>query len=391
MSDSSQPVVQTLGSVPQSPLPPKHRTDSGSHDDGNGKLPIEFDGNASEYFGIWIVNLLLTIATLGIWSAWAKVRRMRYFYGNTRLGADSFEFLASGWQIFRGRIIAFVLLAALSASQYISPWAQLFATLIFIPLFPWIVNLALRFRARMTMWRNIRFSFKGNYWGALGVFVAMPIAGIFSGGLLFPLAGQMAAKYVTKNFHYGTAQFEADPDVGKFYAAFFISIGVMIGAGILMMIPITAAIVGSAMAGSAKKGADLETIFGSLGPAFFSMIFVAIFVYAVGFIAASQVYLALTRNAVINALQLEGGHRFASSLSGTKLAWITISNMVVVLFTAGLMQPWAATRLWRYQTSCYGATPGAPIDEFVDEQREAVSAFGSELGDFEGFDIGFGI
>ena len=38
--------------------------------------PVRFVGTGSEYFRIWIVNLLLTIVTLGIYSAWAKVRRL---------------------------------------------------------------------------------------------------------------------------------------------------------------------------------------------------------------------------------------------------------------------------------------------------------------------------
>jgi uncharacterized membrane protein YjgN (DUF898 family) len=113
--------------------------------------------------------------------------------------------------------------------------------------------------------------------------------------------------------------------------------------------------------------------------------------YVLGFIAAGQIYLAKTRNAIINTLRLDESHAFKSELSGIKLAWITISNMFIVLFTAGLMQPWAAVRVWTYQASRYTAEPGAPLDQFVDEQREAVSAFGSEFGDFEGFDIGFGI
>ena len=54
-------------------------------------LPFEFRGNGGEYFRIWIVNLLLTIVTLGIYSAWAKVRRLRYFYGNTFLDGQSFD------------------------------------------------------------------------------------------------------------------------------------------------------------------------------------------------------------------------------------------------------------------------------------------------------------
>ena len=45
---------------------------------------IEFSGDGGEYFRIWIVNLALSVVTLGIYSAWAKVRRLRYFYGSTR-------------------------------------------------------------------------------------------------------------------------------------------------------------------------------------------------------------------------------------------------------------------------------------------------------------------
>ena len=55
----------------------------------------QFTGRAGEYFGIWFVNLLLSIVTLGIYSAWAKVRTERYFYGNTSLAGANFEYLAS--------------------------------------------------------------------------------------------------------------------------------------------------------------------------------------------------------------------------------------------------------------------------------------------------------
>jgi Zn-dependent protease with chaperone function len=49
---------------------------------------LRFTGKGSEYFGIWIVNLLLTILTLGFYSPWAKVRRMHYFYRNTQLAGN---------------------------------------------------------------------------------------------------------------------------------------------------------------------------------------------------------------------------------------------------------------------------------------------------------------
>jgi uncharacterized membrane protein YjgN (DUF898 family) len=40
-------------------------------------IALEFTGCAGEYFRIWIVNVCLSVLTLGIYSAWAKVRRKR--------------------------------------------------------------------------------------------------------------------------------------------------------------------------------------------------------------------------------------------------------------------------------------------------------------------------
>src|SRR3954464_5090136 len=68
--------------------------------------PVRFTGRAGEYFGIWIVNLLLTIVTLGIYSPWAKVRRLHYFYRHTALAGSSFDFHGSPIRILIGRAIA---------------------------------------------------------------------------------------------------------------------------------------------------------------------------------------------------------------------------------------------------------------------------------------------
>ena len=66
-------------------------------------LPLAFTGNTGEYFKIWIVNVFLTVLTLGIYSAWAKVRNKRYFYGNTLLDGAAFEYHATGRQLLPGR------------------------------------------------------------------------------------------------------------------------------------------------------------------------------------------------------------------------------------------------------------------------------------------------
>ena len=82
-----------------------------SQTDNQKVTPIVFQGKASEYFGIWIVNLLLSLVTLGVYSAWAKVRRKKYFYNNTLIDNVAFDYHANPIAILKGRIIAFILFA----------------------------------------------------------------------------------------------------------------------------------------------------------------------------------------------------------------------------------------------------------------------------------------
>mgnify|MGYP003342959055 CR=1 FL=1 len=87
---------------------------------------IEFTGNGSEYFRIWIVNLALTILTLGIYSAWAKVRRLQYFYRNTALMGHGFDYHGDPVAILKGRITGIVLLVAYNGAFAVSMRLGLF-------------------------------------------------------------------------------------------------------------------------------------------------------------------------------------------------------------------------------------------------------------------------
>jgi uncharacterized membrane protein YjgN (DUF898 family) len=86
----------------------------------SGQHEIRFTGDGATYFGIWIVNLLLTIVTIGIYSPRAKVRRLKYFYGNTLLDGSPFDYHGSPLALFKGRIVGVLLLVAYSQTAKIS-------------------------------------------------------------------------------------------------------------------------------------------------------------------------------------------------------------------------------------------------------------------------------
>ena len=72
---------------------------------------MQFTGDGYEYFRIWIVNLLLTLLTLGIYSAWPRSARRAILAEHPADGAV-FDYHGPPLAILRGRVIAFILLIA---------------------------------------------------------------------------------------------------------------------------------------------------------------------------------------------------------------------------------------------------------------------------------------
>ena len=164
---------------------------------------VQFSGKGAEFFGIWIVNILLSVITLGIYSAWAKVRTYRYFYGHTRIDGHSFDYLATPIQILKGRILAVIVFLVYTFTTSFLPIVGLIFALGFIFLMPWIINQGLRFNMRMTRHRNVRFAFKGSYGQAFINFILLPVASIFTLYLLMPYVLKRIDSYIHSNISYG--------------------------------------------------------------------------------------------------------------------------------------------------------------------------------------------
>jgi uncharacterized membrane protein YjgN (DUF898 family) len=137
---------------------------------------LKFVGSGGEYFRIWIVNLLLSILTLGIYSAWAKVRREQYFHRNTILDGSGFDYHGDPRAILNGRLIAVGLLAILSLVEKFAPVYYPVALLLLAPLVPWLLIRSFVFRSRNTSFRGLHFNFRGTYKGLCKAFMGCALA-----------------------------------------------------------------------------------------------------------------------------------------------------------------------------------------------------------------------
>ena len=180
--------------------------------------PIVFQGKTSEYFGIWIVNLLLTIVTLGIYSAWAKVRRKKYFYNNTLIDNVGFDYHAKPLSILKGRAIAF----ALFLVAMVHPILQSLVFLLIFLFLPWLIVRGSVFNARNTSHRGLRFDFIGTVSKAVRVFIGLPLLTFFTLGLIVPYVAHEKNQFLMNNHRFGLSQFDMSRVVKGFYKVYAI-------------------------------------------------------------------------------------------------------------------------------------------------------------------------
>jgi uncharacterized membrane protein YjgN (DUF898 family) len=332
---------------------------------------FEFTGTGAGYFRIWIVNVALTIVTLGIYSAWAKVRRLQYFYRNTRVAGASFDYHGKPSAILKGRLIAFAIFAAYNAAARFDPLLALGIAVPVVIVLPWMLRQSLRFRLHYSSWRGLRFSFHGDLPGAWRVFLLWPVLTGLSLGTLGPLWHQRLKRYQHDHSAFGATPFRFSATVASFYGPYVRALLLLLG------LALAGGVLGGLAGSGARTARAAATIvaFAAFGGAFVAF-----------FLLIGPYLIARIQNLVWNGTTL-GPHRFQSRLRARSLAWILFTNVVLSVATLGLFMPFAAVRLARYRVSSMTLLPGAALDEFVAGERAQVAAIGEELGEFLDIDL----
>lgn len=320
------------------------------------RVPFEFNGSGSEYFRIWLVNILLTIVTLGIYSAWAKVRNKQYFYGNTRVDGAGFEYLARPAQILRGRALVGGALMAYWGLSIFLPYVEAVFGLAFVFGFPWLIVRSLAFNAHNSAWRNIRFGFSAGYKEAFKVYILCPLLAVVTLGLFSPYVFYRQKKFLVENSSFGRSRF-------SFHATWKDYYRILMAASLLTLLAV--AVVG-----------------------------VAVFTFAPLVLLAVPIYLYIfayfsvkSGNLFYHSSRLSR-HRLESTMEVRDYLWLVLTNTLATALTLGIFHPWAKVRAQRYKMQHLSLLPAGDLNALVAGKQKAVGAVGDATGDFFDFDLG---
>jgi uncharacterized membrane protein YjgN (DUF898 family) len=330
---------------------------------------------------IAIVNAILSVLTLTIYRFWARTRVRRHVWSCVRINGEPLEYTGTGMELFLGALIVFfviglpVVLVNIAIHLLLGPehWLLIalpgFLTLFFLLLYGMAIYRARRYRLSRTLWRGIRGTLVGSSWAYTIRHFGALLLKIVTLGWATPAMNLMLESRITNEMQFGNQSFRfsgsAAPLYRKFALCWFLTV--------LVIVPLVGVAAWLALADNVQ---DLlggiwdpdappseEAIFGIVFGIFGVLILYALLsavLWASYMVREMNVFASYTRY---------GDAGFSLAATTPSLIWLWISNLLLVILTLGIAQPYAVQRMFRY--FCRRLTVTGTVDVAAMRQSQA--------------------
>lgn len=346
---------------------------------------IRFFGEGSKYFGIIVINLLLTVITLGLYYPWAKAAIRKYMWNETELDDSRFEFHGTGKEMFKGFIIAYALFFGLFLMVSLNmggPW--MFAAIILfyvgmILLIPIALFGAWRYRISRTSWRGVFGSFSGKLKEFIGIYFLNGLLTIITFGIYAAWMRTKLMEYLFAHSRFGNLDFDFK---GKGVDLFVINLifGIIFSFGYFMLIALFAGTMYAITMGGSTPDLSIAQILPMILGGIVFMLFIFGWTYA---FSAKRFEFTINNTIVSDG---ENKAKLKSTLT-TKEAIITgLRNGLITLGTLGIGFPWVMMNTMKMYLNNIKFPGGFDLDHLEQNSEMYNNATGDELLDV--LDIG---
>lgn len=177
-----------------------------------------FRGSGGTLFGIHLVNLFVTLLTLGLYSFWAKVKVRQWLWGHTEVAGDRLAYHGTGMELLKGFIravlifgIPYLVIATGPELARSDLWIQfagrILAAILVVIFVPIAIVAARRYRLSRTSWRGIRFSFRGKSFDFAKIFLSGTFLNVVTLGAYYPFFDTKRHAFLTSHTYMGNQRF----------------------------------------------------------------------------------------------------------------------------------------------------------------------------------------
>jgi uncharacterized membrane protein YjgN (DUF898 family) len=311
------------------------------------------------FLGISLKNGLLNLVTLTLYRFWGKTEVRRRVWSHITLNGEAFEYTGRGKELFLGFLLALVTLgvpylAVLLATQFVNPLFAVLLLPMYLAIFVLIgaaIFLTFRYMASRTTWRGIRFRMRGSPadfgWAYLGYsFLSGLTLGWFAPAMSLKIAERLWGGLTYGDQKLSWARSYDENLYGRFAIAWIV--------GIVGYIALIAAMV--------PQMAELSRTGQEMGPSFILRLYGLALIYAVILMLATAPYHAALLRTIAKSVRMSGASFKLDARTGPMLG-LTITNMLILIFSLGFLQPVVMARTARFLVSRLSSTGEAPLSE----------------------------
>lgn len=297
-----------------------------------------FEGRGSDFFGIALVNLLLTMVTLGIYRFWGKTRVRQYLWAQSHFAGEPLEYTGTGLEKLIGAVLALLLFSLpLFVVSFIAgllmaaaPVAAFLLLIVIYPALIWLLGVALyrsrRYMFSRTAWRGIRGGMAGNGFAYGNRFLKLSLLQFVTLGIATPFITTRLWNALMNEAMFGSLRIAAAADWRRLQGRFMLGWG----AAFIGYIAFFAwAVVNLPRPGQAPTGDPMAQL------AVIGQLYLLIFGLGIIVGLAMLSYFAALQRELWGSLRI-GALRTEIDITARDLLGFWLVNLVLIVFTLGL-------------------------------------------------------
>lgn len=189
---------------------------------------LQYSGNGTELAGLMFKNLILTILTLGVYSAWGRTHTRRYLWGHVSFLGDRAVYTGTGLELFKGWtqvVILYILIAvAINLLNLFTPAFGLLVFPLYIYIYAQVLYGGTRYRLSRTSWRGVNFGME-KFKKDLNSFISLVFLNVFLSiitlGLNYPFQRVKLRRFLMLRTKFGNKNFSYEADGFEYAKIFF--------------------------------------------------------------------------------------------------------------------------------------------------------------------------
>jgi uncharacterized membrane protein YjgN (DUF898 family) len=354
---------------------------------------------------IMFINLFLNLITLTIYRFWAKTNIRRHIWSCIHINGEPLEYTGTGMELFKGALVVFGLivlpyvLISNGLGFYFGPQHPaviglqgLFFLMIYV-LIGFALYKARKYQLSRTNWRGIRGTLAGSAMTYSLTYFGSMLAKSFSLGWATPVMNTVLQEQIIGDMRFGDAAFKFKGRAGPLYPTYalcwLLSLFIMIAAAILLGFQfshwfgpeLSAAFdrVFNHPQDSKPSTSDLVNVWSIIG-----LIIAAFLAFMLVIPMLWAIYTAKEMRTFAKYTRFDGAQFHMSATTGG-IIWLTIINLLLLIFTLGFAFPFIVQRSIRYLIDHLTLEGAIDIDRIAQSQV-ALPPRGEGLAD--AFDLG---